>query len=77
VNGNINSGPSGVLPLLAAFLTLVGAFFWFQQQLINAYPLQEIQVRAKKFPEVPLRTRVCMYRYPKISDTGAFINCRR
>ena len=76
MNGNINSGPSGVLPLIVAAM-LSGAFFWFQQQLINAYPLEEIKVRVKIIPEVPLRTRICMYRYPKISDTGAFINCRR
>ena len=66
------------LPLLAALtLLLAYGFYAFEQELIEAVPLEEVTVTEQKRPEWPMRYFICKYRFPEITQHGKFMHCIR
>ncbi len=61
--------------LLTLTFMITWGYLWLEQQLIDAYPLEEIQIRVKKLPEYPIEWRIALKRFPEITDHGKAFRC--
>ena len=58
-------------------LTLAYGYYWFEAKLIDAVPLDEIEVEIKKKTELPRAYLFCKHKFPDITEHGKMMLCYR
>jgi len=66
-----------IYAIALSILLLAYGFNWFENKLIEAVPLQEIEVKLRKLPEFSIDWRIALKRYPDIKQHGLAFRCVR